>query len=1022
MAITSISQLKKWFADGEYPTGERFAALLDSFYHKSEAYTKDELNAKLSAIPKFGYKVVSSLPTEGISGTTVYILPGTADPSVYTEHIYEDGAWYEIGRQNMNLDDYAKKSDVPTVVQTPGDGDDKVMSQRSVTNLLNIHSTSELENGIVEFRGSKVLGVNTGVKAHHIELEVKKDEHYAIKTDCTPNLYGTTTYLAVYVTDNAQNILIRRGELHNNSDKSAFNVDIPADGKLYVNTFSGIEIKKIGSKIHTSALTDTRTLAQMCVRYNSLPVTSSRNLISTDCLYKNVFYNTVSFDEREAAGYVLSNLIDCAKVKEYAINKALGEYCKIICFSKDFNIISIIKVGVQIANGTKNELGDDVAYFGVNCDINNFSTLNVFAGSAVEADYVPRFGRDALDSLLPISEADIESLKKAGGTYYGSSDLTRGAYLYTTDGRVNETVNTGKAARGIRAAVKSGDTVLLKSTYTGYIYGTTPSKAVYLSDSAGNITRSLVSTAGQYLLLDAEQDGFVYANVNDADAARFALGIYGSGNSIMTEAFARLTKQRVEALSMTSVTAGRNLVNSKSLRNGIYISPSTFAETPKADYACTNLIDCSGGKVFAVNHAIGQYFAVIYYDRYGNAFASCVEGSEVEGGYGFTAPDDASYFCITGEQKYMPTLNVFAGGTVEKEYVPRFGGDGQEANDVDNSLEIVFPDILPVVVGRQMNIYYENLLKGAWLKEVDVSIDSLGDAYGEGRMVYGNTVNSNSGKIVVKSMGKVLRTKSFTKDVVPADSGNGKTAKIMVIGDSKTQDVTKITEVQRLLAQDSITANFVGTRGEGNLMHEARGGWGMINYYQSKSYNTFSNPFCNESKTGTMKFDFQYYHEQHPEVQLPQIVWFDLGINEYQWWLDHVGDNLMVNRYEEMMSDIKAVIPDAIFVVSLQEGQCLAPVSPKSPGKGHAKKMLDTAVPKLMSHFQNRESEHIYICPQYLGLDLYNDFKMEETAISNRNERTELQCIDITHPAPAGYYKNADWYYTVIKRILRDNL
>lgn len=151
MAITSISQLKKWFANGEYPTGERFAALLDSFYHKSEAYTKDELNAKLSAIPKFGYKVVSSLPTEGISGTTVYILPGTADPSVFTEHIYEDGAWYEIGRQQITLEEYAQKTEVPAIIDDlVTDDATKALSAaqgKVLMNLTNEYNVSAHNNG-----------------------------------------------------------------------------------------------------------------------------------------------------------------------------------------------------------------------------------------------------------------------------------------------------------------------------------------------------------------------------------------------------------------------------------------------------------------------------------------------------------------------------------------------------------------------------------------------------------------------------------------------------------------------------------------------------------------------------------------------------------------------------------------------------------------------------------------------------------------------------------------------------------
>lgn len=116
MAITSISQLKKWFANGQHPTGDRFAAIFDSFFHKSEAYSKEELNAMLSAIPKFDYQVVETLPTTNISSTTVYIVPGTTDPTVFTERIYKNGSWYNIGAQKISLAEYAKKADVPSVI------------------------------------------------------------------------------------------------------------------------------------------------------------------------------------------------------------------------------------------------------------------------------------------------------------------------------------------------------------------------------------------------------------------------------------------------------------------------------------------------------------------------------------------------------------------------------------------------------------------------------------------------------------------------------------------------------------------------------------------------------------------------------------------------------------------------------------------------------------------------------------------------------------------------------------------
>ena len=56
MAITSITKLKEWFSTGKRPTGEQFASLIDSFFHKNNKLSIndiegliDKLNSKLSS-------------------------------------------------------------------------------------------------------------------------------------------------------------------------------------------------------------------------------------------------------------------------------------------------------------------------------------------------------------------------------------------------------------------------------------------------------------------------------------------------------------------------------------------------------------------------------------------------------------------------------------------------------------------------------------------------------------------------------------------------------------------------------------------------------------------------------------------------------------------------------------------------------------------------------------------------------------------------------------------------------------
>ena len=83
---------------------------LANYYKKSETYTQAEVNALISAIPKFTISVVSALPTTGISATTIYLVGGGSGDDLYTEYIYTGGKWEILGSQRVDLTGYAKET------------------------------------------------------------------------------------------------------------------------------------------------------------------------------------------------------------------------------------------------------------------------------------------------------------------------------------------------------------------------------------------------------------------------------------------------------------------------------------------------------------------------------------------------------------------------------------------------------------------------------------------------------------------------------------------------------------------------------------------------------------------------------------------------------------------------------------------------------------------------------------------------------------------------------------------------
>lgn len=78
-------------------------------------YTKTDIDGKIatinnniSKIPKFAIEVVENLPTSNISPTTIYIkkTSTTESGNLYTEYIYVNDEWEELGTQTLDLSGY----------------------------------------------------------------------------------------------------------------------------------------------------------------------------------------------------------------------------------------------------------------------------------------------------------------------------------------------------------------------------------------------------------------------------------------------------------------------------------------------------------------------------------------------------------------------------------------------------------------------------------------------------------------------------------------------------------------------------------------------------------------------------------------------------------------------------------------------------------------------------------------------------------------------------------------------------
>ena len=88
---------------------------LTNYYLKTETYSKTEVDNLIGQIAQFHIQVVQTLPTQDIDTHTIYLVPN-ADGQTHTEYIYVNGDWEVIGNTDIDLSQYALKSELPTAL------------------------------------------------------------------------------------------------------------------------------------------------------------------------------------------------------------------------------------------------------------------------------------------------------------------------------------------------------------------------------------------------------------------------------------------------------------------------------------------------------------------------------------------------------------------------------------------------------------------------------------------------------------------------------------------------------------------------------------------------------------------------------------------------------------------------------------------------------------------------------------------------------------------------------------------
>lgn len=238
---------------------------------------------------------------------------------------------------------------------------------------------------------------------------------------------------------------------------------------------------------------------------------------------------------------------------------------------------------------------------------------------------------------------------------------------------------------------------------------------------------------------------------------------------------------------------------------------------------------------------------------------------------------------------------------------------------------------------------------------------------------------------------------------------------LLVIGDSLSCDTATYERLNELTDGQIV---YMGTRGVGGSLTEARRGFSAANYLSGTGYTEEEpeeevHPFYNEE---TESFDWGYYKDTTGFD--PDAVEVFLGTNGISEDPVENGDNIVqiVKNIHENDPDLPVYLVHTLYPAN-QDG-----IGSWSSKEGYAlygdryKYEEDRKVFDLMLYLEEslKEEKNLYFVPAGMCHDSENNFDVERVSVNPHSETMTEVPTNAVHPGRAGYRQIADCLYSVI--------
>ena len=366
-------------------------------------------------------------------------------------------------------------------------------------------------------------------------------------------------------------------------------------------------------------------------------------------------------------------------------------------------------------------------------------------------------------------------------------------------------------------------------------------------------------------------------------------------------------------------------------------------------------------------------------------------------------------------------------------------------------VKLLLPEKIYAVPGVETNVYFENVVRVINPANYVFEARCNRGRWDEKRWSFTPTdKDTGSFKLTINVIGNqgLLASKDVTVVVSPRTAGKGKKLSVLVIGDSLTNATVYPTQIHQLFnTPDNPKLKMIGSHAgsgrevkAGGVAHEGYGGW---------AWSTFSNKWMDDAKfskltsrrdivyarspflakkDGKVVFDLQGYFNRLNGGKAPDIITFQLGVNDVfsanDGNVDKVVENILKNM-DKLLAEMRKAAPNAVFGVGLPTAGAL---SQDAFGRSYAsrhsrwqyKKNQHRLVEKMMEKFAKANPYNVRIVPIYLALDCENNFPIINAPINAGNKRHIARLNNGVHPSPDGYRQMGDAFYCWMKSVLAE--